>query len=284
MAKKTLEDEVKSPSFIEQAKVIIDDSFNVSIEDPDFAHALTKKDINLITEVLALHEKYIDQKIIKKILDQIVTYYDPIVVALKKIDDTTQDIIELKEWKKEAATDISILKQKDEANEKWKEGRRLTVEKIEANFALMEPDQIKQMRQYEADIHQLGPIITKLGKFLAWWNWKRALSISIAAIFIIGLLTWGLIWLSHKKHWVSQGKQSSYSTEYAYDKNGKQVRDPKPITRAIHIFDTATIKYTKHEKDSISDAIHAQNIKEILKTIEENNKRLHYGGGGKTGV
>ncbi|MDD5565039.1 MAG: hypothetical protein PHQ91_15105 [Thermoanaerobaculaceae bacterium] len=286
MTKNKLEEEVKHPSFIEQAKIIIDDSFNVKIEDSDFSHTLTKKDAELITKVLELHEKYIDAKIIQPIIKTITDYYDPIVNALKKIDDVELDVNSLKEWKKEAVMDLGILKQKDEENEKWKTRKRRRIERIEANFSLMEPERILEMRRYEKDIHELGPIITKFGAFLDWWNWKKIIAVIISFIILIGLLTWGIVWYSHKKHWVVQvpSKQSSYSTEYAYDKNGKQLRDPKPITRSIKLFDTATIKYTKQQRDSISDAIHERNQQEILKIIEENNKRLHYGGGGKAGT
>ena len=99
---KKSKDEFPEPGFLEQANALVDKSYAVKIDDPQYGHGLLPRDHKLLVNIMDLHENYIDSKIIDKFTAKIAEHYDPIMAAIGRLElQQTTLVTSIEDLKKE---------------------------------------------------------------------------------------------------------------------------------------------------------------------------------------
>jgi hypothetical protein len=201
--------EIKAePDFLQQAFAIIE--ANYSQDTDQNKHGMTIADHKLICHILDAHENYVNTKIIDVFVEQIAKYYGPILARLDKLDEIADDMVLIKK-------DILILKEKQSSEEyrlgqleAWALRKKPRIEKLEEQMITIKPESIRELT---IEIEETKPYLMIVGRFLKWWNWKKAIFVIILFIIFICAIIWG----AHQLGFVSQQTQPKSQVGQTYD-------------------------------------------------------------------
>jgi hypothetical protein len=270
----------KDPTFIEQAFSIIEENY----PNDGAGYGMTINDHKLLVKILDTHEKYVDCKnsefsqtliedVNEVIKDQWIRVLDEKLkehsLSLNKtMSSIAGDIREIKIWK-------SVEEKRMMLVEERLERKRIAIKRIDLKIEqfeqLLQPAAIIEMQNNAALIKEIKPSLEKVASVLEWWSWrglKKHWGKILFTLFVITILVTAIVVALHKLKVVTfiDGKQhveNKFTPE-------QEIQIWNAPTRAVHTLDVG--KFTKKQQDSINDAIHEQNEKDILRSVEIRNK------------
>lgn len=169
----------KEPTFLEQAFGIIEEHFASGKE----GYGMTILDHKLNCKILDAHERYINEMIINKFLDQIAKHYEPIMEKLDNLEkgmnkiglDIAEINVRLTRAEKKVAQDALTLAEVD----RRLETKRKRIEELEKQVKVLQPEVILEFIE---KINSVNPVLDKIRTFKWWKAIIIAIGLFLAAI------------------------------------------------------------------------------------------------------